>query len=70
MTPGTMVPVPSNRIEVYPTITGTLVLFCGRCQEETYEGQMSCCPWSLEMFDRYFHGVKNVSDSSILNTNG
>jgi len=59
MAGATMCPVPDNtsdRIEIFASPSGSTVVFCGRCKDNTYSGQPACCPWAIEMIQKYFGG--------------
>lgn len=63
MTTGSMVPVPvgDRRIEMFLSPSGSKVVYCGMCRENTYEGQLACCEWALNMVTKYFSGGSDVS---------
>jgi hypothetical protein len=48
------VPTEDRRIEMFVSPSGSRVLYCGLCRENTYEGQLTCCEWALGMVTKYF----------------
>jgi len=68
MTGGTMCPVPDNtsdRIEVFASPSGSTIVFCGRCNDNTYSGQPACCKFMIDMLTKYFGGRECTSLSCI-----